>query len=286
MSYLLDAYISNFNAVSNLGGLFTLPAGGEWAYGDHNFSQNKFYLISQGNCVINIEGTDVVAQAGDWLFIPAGTVHRYHNDTDKRFGQYWMHFDVYPNNELFHLLKLPYMVKVPKGHKVYRLFRQYAKLSESRQLLDKIQVKSLLVQLLGAYVELALPNELQVTGIRQSKIDEVLRYINNNIDKPLTVAELAQRFHLHETHFIRFFKNEVGQTPARYVKQKKMETAKRYLESSDLYITEIMEKVGESDSAVFSKQFKSCFGFSPRRYRKWYQAERQESLTIANKKQQ
>lgn len=49
-----------------------------------------------------------------------------------------------------------------------------------------------------------------------------------------------------------------------------METAKRYLESTDLYIGEILEKIGECDASSFSKQFKKRYSLSPREYKKTY----------------
>lgn len=270
MNHLQDVYFSNLNTVSNLGGFFSAPAGKVWQYSSHTFAQNKFYFVTEGSCTIVINGEKYTATAGDWFFIPANATHSYANHNEKLFQKYWMHFDIYPNNELFHILNLPYLVKVKKGSKAYKLFRQYAALSSSDKLLDKINVKSILMQLIAEYINLAISDSISVKSISDTKIDDVLRFINNNIEKPLSVTELADAFHLHPNHFIRFFKSKTGQTPAKYVKAKKMETAKRYLEDSDLYVTEIMEKIGENDSASFSKQFKSCYSLSPREYRKMY----------------
>jgi len=274
MNYLQDVYFSNLNAVSNLGGFFSAPAGKLWQYPLHTFSQNKFYFVTKGSCSLVIDGKTYIATAGDWFFIPANVAHSYENHSEKIFQKYWMHFDIYPNNELFSILNLPYFVKISKKDKAYKLFRQYAALSSSDNLSDKIYVKSILMQLIAEYINIAVSYSISVKSISDTKIDDVLRFINSNIEKPLTVTDLAEKFHLHPTHFIRFFKNKTGQTPAKYVKAKKMETAKRYLEDSDLYITEIMKKIGESDSASFSKQFKSYYSLSPREYRKMYIGKR------------
>ena len=270
MNLLQDVYFSNLNVASNFGGFFSAPQGHDWSMDDHTFLQNKFYFVTKGSCSISIEGKKYTGKAGDWFFIPAGAIHSYENHKEKFFQKYWMHFDIYPNNGLFHILNLPYKVTVEKGGKAYKLFRQYARLSESDKLTDKIIVKSILMQLVAEYINLAIPDNVSVKSISDTKIDDCLRFINNNIDKPLTVTELAGEVHMHPTHFIRFFKNKTGQTPAKYVKAKKMEVAKRYLEDSDLYISEIMEKIGETDSASFSKQFKSNYSLSPRSYRKTY----------------
>ncbi|MBP3337128.1 MAG: helix-turn-helix domain-containing protein [Clostridia bacterium] len=270
MNHLQDVYFSNLNVASNFGGFFNAPVGHDWSWSGRPFVQNKFYFVTKGSCTIVIEGKEYLGKSGDWFFIPANAQHSYRNHNEKVFQKYWMHFDIYPNNGLFQILNLPYVVKVEKGGKAYKLFKQYAHLSGSDKLTDKITVKSILMQLVAEYISLAIPDNVSVKSISDTKIDNCLRFINNNIEKPLTVTELAAEAHMHPTHFIRFFKEKTGQTPAKYVKAKKMETAKRYLEDSDLYITEIMEKIGETDSASFSKQFKSCYSLSPRSYRKMY----------------
>lgn len=270
MDQLLDVYLSNFYAVSNAGGNFKIPSNGVWQYGNHRFEQNKFYFITHGSCTITIEGKKYTGHAGDWFFIPARTQHKYNNNKGEIFSKYWMHFDIYPNNDIFHILKLPYSVKTTKNSHANKLFKQYVKLKESDQLLDKINVRSVLLQLIAEYINIALPDGVIINSSKKTTIDSVLRYIHHNIDSNPNVTDLANIFHLHPNHFIRFFKKETGQTPAKYINAKKMEIAKRYLEDSALSIGDIMEKIGETDLPAFSKQFKKYYSYSPREYRKLY----------------
>lgn len=146
------------------------------------------------------------------------------------------------------------------------MFKNYAAISKQNDLTDKITIKSFLFSLIAEYIFHAHPDGISVLSRSDSRIDDILRFINNNLDKPLSVPELSAKFHLHPNHFIRFFKDKTGETPGKYIKIRKLETAKRLLESTDLYITEIMEKVGSVDQSQFSKQFKAYFGYSPRQY--------------------
>lgn len=270
MNLLQDVYFSNLNAVSNLGGFLSVGKNGSWTYGLHRFEQNKFYFVTKGSCFITIEGKTYHANAGDWFFIPAGVLHNYANCKGAVFEKYWMHFDLYPNNDLFNILSLPYFVQFDKKSNAYKLFRQYVRLYNSDSLTDKIKIKSILLQLVGEYIKLAHPDGIKIKSISETRIDSVLRYINQNLHNTITLTSLAEEFHMHPNHFVRFFKNHTGYTPVRYIRDKKLETAKRYLEASELYISEIMEKIGESDPAVFSKQFKKRYSLSPREYRKMY----------------
>ena len=273
MKSLQDIYFSNLNAVCNIGGFFSLPEGGSWFHPEmHQFAQNKFYFITEGSCRITIRDKEYIATAGDWFFIPSNTPHSYSDIDGKHFEKYWMHFDLYPNAELFSILGLPYMVKVDERKEPYRLFKNYAAISKQNDLTDKITIKSYLFSLIAEYIYHAHPDVIAVQSKSDTRIDEILRFINNNLDKPLSVPELSAHYHLHPTHFIRFFKEKTGETPAKYIKTLKLETAKRLLESTDLYITEIMEKVGSVDMSQFSKQFKAYYGYSPRQYRNYFKS--------------
>ena len=55
---------------------------------------------------------------------------------------------------------------------------------------------------------------------------------------------------MHPNHFIRFFKEKTGETPAKYIKARRMETAKRYLEETELSVKEIMLAIGENDPYI------------------------------------
>ena len=269
MKSLQEIYFSNLNAVCNTGGEFFCPTDFSWEIDTHTFDQNKFYFITDGKCIITVKGKEYTAHPGQWFFIPAGTPHAYHNLKECSFEKYWMHFDLYPSADLFTMLELPYFVDVPKDSVVYDLFRQASEAMQSDSLTDRIRLKTCLLMLISEYISLVHPDGVAVEDT-DSRIDRMLRYINRNLDKPLSVTDLAEHFHLHPTHFIRFFKEKTGETPANYIRIRRMETAKRLLESTDLYISQIMEQIGFCDESQFSKQFKKYYALSPRNYRKYF----------------
>lgn len=272
MQPLQEIYFSNLNAICTDGGFFAPPAGADWANSPHRFSQSKFYFVTKGSCKIMVDGTEYIATAGDWFFIPPGVLHAYTLLDGEPFEKYWMHFELYPNAELFSLLNLPYKVNVCGRKEVYRLFKSYSKICDGTDVTDRITIKSYLLSLIAEYIFLAHPDGIQLKRFSDNRIDEILEYISENLDKPLTVTSLAEVFHLHPNHFIRFFKSKTGQTPAKYIKLKKLEAAKYMLEYTDLYVSEIMEKIGETDQSQFSKQFKAFYSFSPREYRKYFRS--------------
>ena len=274
-----DIYFSGFNAVFNLGGYFSIPAGETWSLPYSTFDQSKFYFVTEGSCVINIEGVDYHARAGDWVLIPANAHHSYHNDKSAPFSKYWMHFDVYPNSSLFTSLGLPLCVNVDKDSRAMRLFKEFAPLARSDRFVDKLTVKSRLIELIGEYIKLGGSELTDVMSYSDKRFDTLIRYINENLDKPLSNEELAQMYFVHPNHFVRAFKDKMGQTPAKYIKNKKMEAAKLLLEKTELSVAQVAANVGLSDPAHFSRLFRERFSMPPTVYREYYK----RSLVIKKK---
>ncbi len=274
MEYLQDIYLANFNVVYNSGRFFSIPTNKDWSCGKYRFEQCKFYLILNGECNITIENKEFHGKAGDWFFIPANAEHSYSNVKTKKFQKYWMHFDLYPNAEIFNALNLPYVVKVEKGCKAEKLFKNILKLSKSEKITDKLAVKSNTINLLAEYIKCANSDGVGVSSKANERIDSLLRFINENLREPLTNNVLAEKYYAHPNHFIRAFKDKTGVTPAKYIKTQRLAAAKVLLESTDLTISEIAEKVGIVDDSHFSRDFKKYYNMPPAKYRQYFDSKK------------
>ena len=84
------------------------------------------------------------------------------------------------------------------------------------------------------------------------------------------MGELSARYFVHPNHFIRLFRSKTGLTPAKYVKDQRLQAARRLLESTTLSVAEIAERTGETDVANFSRAFKKYYNLSPAEYRKYF----------------
>lgn len=265
-----DIYLANVNVICNAGGYFRHTVDTAWTEGTHTFMQNKLYYVTKGGFDLVIDGVPYRAQSGDLFFIPAGTPHAYSDIEGVAFEKYWMHLDVYPSDSCLTALALPHKITISKKSAAHRLFARYVRLAKGNTLVDALYVKATVTALLAEYIRLASKSEVTLESGSEKRIGEVLRYIEHHLCSPLSVPTLAAQFHLHPNHFIRFFKTNTGYTPARYIKMKKMEVAKHYLEETELFVSEIMERIGIEDACSFSKQFKSIYSYSPRDYRTYF----------------
>ena len=270
MNYTESVYLANINVICNAGGYFRHTVDTAWAVGTHTFMQNKLYYVTKGSFELTVDGVSYHAKSGDFFFIPAGTPHSYSDIEGVPFEKYWMHLDIYPSASYITSLALPHRITITPNSEAHRLFARYARYAKNNTLVDALYVKSTVTALLAEYIRHAMGENVTLHTSSETRISEVLRYIEHHIASPLSVPALAEQFHLHPSHFIRFFKTSTGYTPARYIKMKRMEIAKRYLEETELLVTEIMEKVGVEDACSFSKQFKSIYSYAPREYRVYF----------------
>jgi transcriptional regulator GlxA family with amidase domain len=99
------------------------------------------------------------------------------------------------------------------------------------------------------------------------EIRQVQDYIENNIEKKVTVDFLADRCAMNRVNFSRRFKRATKISPVDYIQRMKMEAAKRGLESGRKNINEIMYGVGYTDVKAFRTIFKKVAGITPLEYR-------------------
>lgn len=111
---------------------------------------------------------------------------------------------------------------------------------------------------------------LQQDGITQykKKVSLVIQFIQKNIDKPISLAMIANEVCLSEIHISRLFKKETGKSVIEYINEEKMKIAKKLLENETIKIKDVANQIGFKDQLYFSKIFKKQFGISPREYRK------------------
>lgn len=100
------------------------------------------------------------------------------------------------------------------------------------------------------------------------RIQRAIAYIRDNLDRDLTVADLAEVACLSPFQFSRMFKQVTGSTPHAFVSAARLETAKRLLGERTLSLAEIAHRSGFSGQAAFSTAFKRATGFTPRDYRR------------------
>lgn len=101
----------------------------------------------------------------------------------------------------------------------------------------------------------------------QQMMEAIRNYVDENFSYELTLASLADMFHLNETYLSGLFKQSVGVTFSDYVTKLRLNRAADLLKESELKLTDIATLVGYSSSSYFSTAFKKFYGKGPKEYR-------------------
>lgn len=91
--------------------------------------------------------------------------------------------------------------------------------------------------------------------------------IEANLFSQVSVEELAQKSNLSVSSFKREFRKLYNDSPANYIKNKRLERAAELLLASDERITDIAFDCGFSDLANFTKNFRDKYNVTPTGYR-------------------
>ena len=92
-------------------------------------------------------------------------------------------------------------------------------------------------------------------------------YINENLDKDLSLNAIAERVSINPSYFSRMFKKKTGENISHYIQTVRIEKAKQLLAAQKMKIVEIGEVLGFYSPAYFTTYFKNATGYTPQSYR-------------------
>ncbi|WP_037028286.1 AraC family transcriptional regulator [Psychromonas aquimarina] len=103
----------------------------------------------------------------------------------------------------------------------------------------------------------------------KKRVCRAMNFISRNIERDLSLEEIAESASFSMFHFHRIFKAVVGETAAGFTRRLRLELAANRLLSNPLDdITTIAMGCGFSSSQNFAKAFRQHFGTTPSEYRK------------------
>jgi len=107
-----------------------------------------------------------------------------------------------------------------------------------------------------------------------ARIRKSLDYIEENLDKLITLEDIASRAHYSPYHFHRLFSEFCGETPGNFINRIRLEKAAWLLvHCEDLTITDVLFKLGYSSPQAFSRAFRQFYNVPPREYRVTYKTK-------------
>ena len=259
----------------------------DWNYRHVNSPFARIYLVKEGRAKLNLNERIQDLSPGHLYIIPPFTLHSY--ECDSYFALYYIH--TYENHFSEYRILEDYIfpVEIPSSPLTNLLVEQLFQINPGRELskydpkeydnpdtLMKtislhsrspfyviLETEGILLQLLSHFFKEA-SYKFQTM---EDRIVKALKYIRININKFITIEELASLSCISKNHFIRLFKKELSITPTQYINRKKIERAQLQLITTNVPIKEIAYDLSFDDISYFNRLFKQHTTVTPKEYR-------------------
>ena len=246
------------------------PIGAEWNTRDIRSTFWRFYINSRDGAAIWYAGGKYLLPAGRIHLIPAYLKFSCQNTA--RLQNLYVHFDLLGITPILQQQLFPKPISLPLTATARRLCRLF----EAGRLPQSCPVSlclthATLLHSMGETIE-ALPaaarERLQSAFALPDPLSAALGLVEQRLPQPVSVQEMANACHFSPDYFARKFFHLMGQTPARYVLQRRIGlTARKLLYGLDSIET-IAQRHGFANRFHFTRAFRREMGTTPAAYRK------------------
>jgi AraC-like DNA-binding protein len=108
---------------------------------------------------------------------------------------------------------------------------------------------------------------VQANPLDLERMNRVCQTIQDRLDQPLALPELARLVHLSDGAFSRYFHTHTGRTLPQFVNELRVGRACRLLAEGHLNVTEVAFACGFNNLSNFNRQFRRLKQMTPREYR-------------------
>jgi AraC-like DNA-binding protein len=256
----------------------------DWNWKGVNSPFARLYMVESGYANIIIPEGSFKIQPGYLYLVPSFVTHSYENDST--FVLYYLH--IYDEQNIFDRLNFPF--EIPANEIDAMLMKRLLFINPGRGLKrsdpDSYDNFPTLMQSIARNNEYSLDTVVETSGIllqlfsrflgksfvkqdvKDERIIKILRHIRENVNREITIEELASICYLSKDHFIRLFKKENNCTPLQYINQKKIEKAQLMLTVGGKSIKDIAFSLSFNEISYFYRLFKKITGKSPHQYKK------------------
>lgn len=107
--------------------------------------------------------------------------------------------------------------------------------------------------------------------IRDVILENINRYVRENLNRAVTISNLASELGYSVSHLRAVFRDRLGVSLGRYMRESRLSEAAKLLQNSEFNVSEIGERCGFESLYAFSRAFRKAYGLPPRAYRQLVQ---------------
>lgn len=256
-----------------------------WVMGDYHFhDEYEIYLTMTDHIKIYVNGKTYQANRGSLVVYNHFDMHRVVVPPDVEYERYIIHF----RPEYINSLSLPdvdlldcflnravdfcHVVRLNDEQLDYLLglfhkaLTHYNSPTYGSSIYSKIILAEILLFINPLFRTISAPI---IASKGYMHVQPILKYIHENINKPLSVESITAKFYLSSHHLEFLFKKVTGLSINQYIIYRRILNAKQLLKQG-IAVSQASEMVGFHSASHFIRTFKKWEGVTPKQYAKNY----------------
>lgn len=263
---------------------FSSVTKGKREYREHHHAECELSVFLSGSGTYTVKDKSYEFRAGDVFLFSGDEIHCITDITEK-FVLLNIHFEprlLWHGNGELDLLKVffarseKFDNRIDRGNaatlkirdEICEIERELSEKRDGYAIMAKYKLMSVFVSLIRDYDYVDESQKFTNYEKTVKPIEAALNFIDNNLDKPLTLAEIARCAAMSQTYFSTVFKKLNGLSPWEYITIKRVERAIELLETTSMTKLDIAMQCGFSSSSNFYKAFAKITGKKPDRYQR------------------
>lgn len=223
----------------------------------------EFILSGKGS--LTVDEKEYRLEQGDVYILPPESKHSYRADAEHPYRKIWCNFysDTFAKIQTVYHLDGKYVFRAPECEKDFVRLIEIAHFGSRLNDDEWSNVATVLMSILNKIAARTYrPEGDHVIAARAKEL------LDDAVYDSITVEELTRKLFVSKMFLTREFKSLYGMSPYHYYLNKKLSKAKLMLQSSNMTVKEISDKLCFADEHYFSGLFKRKVGVSPSEFRK------------------
>lgn len=248
----------------------------------HHIDHIELFLFLSGDVEFFSKKVNIRLHRGDLVMIPSGVWHRAYTLSDNPYERVFINI----RNEKVQELStsstnlMDCFNQVPKGWDLsviklsnseldyfVNLCHQVIALFPTHNYGKDVQFNILQAQLLLLANQAIVGKKAGEVNSQPNRLQKLLDYIDTNLDQNLDLNHLATLMYLNPDYLNRYFRKEIGLSLHSYIKQVRLEKARRMLLTGES-ITDTAAACGYNNYSSFIRAFTNTVGVAPGKFRR------------------
>lgn len=241
----------------------------------HTHARAEIYYFIRGGGIFHIEGSAYPLETGDLLVMQPAESHYIELDCTQPYERKMLHFDlallraVDPKG----VLLAPILDRPPGKQNLYKAFQfrggspeHYFDTMLCGETDSRVSVFAGLVPLLYELCSIRDKQAAEPELAPDTLAYRILRYLNENLTKPITLQDVCREFYISRSQLCRIFREAAGVTVKHYLTVKRLVYARQRIEAGEP-ATHAYLQCGFNDYSSFYRAYVKYFGVAPTKNR-------------------